>query len=312
MEREASVEQLSTTERVKERLLNHFEQYQFGIRKEQFEAFIAEIRTEDLSNDPLAEKVGRTPIAKIDGRRLTYNTGFEQLTNHQQLHTLAHEYSHALSWFFACQPNNEKFQSIVGQIKNLPPQEISYYVSYLDRKIAVGEDKESFMLQEELAEVIAQYLESDRTVAGFMQAKLLEFPQGDEGLSTAERATYQQLAEQIGSVQEYLDIADNEHEREAFLAHHPKLEPHYRLWQSVDEMFRETDFSEIRPEAETIDWAAYDEEQEFWEEYGLAEQLHAEELVREGLRARTVFRSTASPNPQAKVGEVATLWKIFI
>jgi len=321
MEREPQVEYRTAAERAREHLLGHFEQFEFGLGPEQFDAFVSEIRTEDLSNDPWADKVGRTPIAKIEGRRLTVDHGYERFTPEQQAHVLAHEYGHALAWFFTRQPDNARYQGINELIKTLPSNEKSYYVSYLDREMEDDVDKAAFLQNEAMAELLAQYLESDRTFAGMMTAKLLEFPQGDQELPEEERAIYQQRAEEIGSVQEYLDIADNEAEREAFLAHNPKLIAHYQVWREIDSLFRETDFSQITAEtvaaaeaAKTIDWTAYDAEQIFWDGYELAEEMHAEERAAPELDYRTMFGAPAGTpmDPTKKAEQVSWLWKIFV
>lgn len=318
-EPQARVEQeRSKVDQTVEELIGHWEKYDFGLGQEQFEALISEIRTEDLSRDYWAEKTGRTPLAKIEGRRITFDNGFEQFSDAQRLHVLTHEYAHGLTWFLNQQPDAERFQNIVKQVGLLPPKEVSYYINFLDSTVDDDEQKTNFMMNEKLAEVFAQYMESDRTFSGFMEAKLLEFPPGVEGRSPEEVETFQQLAEEIGSLQEYLDIADSEEDREVFMRHHDKLADHYLLWQSVDELFRETDWSELTPPdqapataADQLDWDEYDDAL-FWEEYELANNFHTEDLLTQ--RARTAFRP--DPKSQQKperssVGDLINFWNLF-
>jgi hypothetical protein len=294
-------------------LLGHLEQHQFGLGQEQFDALIHEITTNDLRESYWAKQTGRTPLAEIHGRSITFDKGFEHFSDAQRLHVLAHEYSHGLSWFLSQQQNPEKFQAIVDQLGLLPSKEVSYYVNFLESKMPEDDGKANFMMNEKLAEVFAQYMESDRSFSGFMQAKLLEFPPGEEGRSPEEIETFQQLAEEIGSLQEYLDIADNEHDREVFMRHHDKLGAHYFLWRSVDEVFRETDWSQLKPEDQTqnLDWDGYDDAL-FWEEYELANHVHPEVVVK--MRPRTALKNQESERQLPRrsfVGDLINFWDIF-
>ncbi|QQG49739.1 MAG: hypothetical protein HZB70_02990 [Candidatus Berkelbacteria bacterium] len=304
-EAEATRERLPT-ERAVDDLLNHFERQKLPIGRNEFNALISDVRTEDLSAYKLES--GRVPIAHLRGRELICDERFNLLNPEQQMHIIAHDYSHGLTKFFLNSSSREKFLQVSQLTSMLPKEQVSYYVNYLEQNQPESKSKATFIHNEALAEVMAQYMESDRSFGGFIRAKLLEFPQGDREASESERAEFQKVANIIGSLEEYLDIADNEQEREAFLTRHG-LGEHYELWREMDELFREANFSEMESTIqETPDWDDYD----FWEEEMLAQHFHTEASLKPGQSPRTAFPTKdAEPDKPTGLGDLITFWRIF-
>jgi hypothetical protein len=275
---------------------------------------ITAVTSADLSNHPLAEKFSRTPIAKIRGPELTLDSQFDNFDLNQQVHVLLHEYSHRLDTFLEHQ-NDERYQEILARVSQLPANQVSYYSNFLTEKFRDNEQKTGLLQRERTAEVLAQYLESDRTFSGFIQAKLLEFPQGDQDLSEEERGQFQLLQAQVGELGEYLSIADSEEEYEDFLAHHSDLLPHYQLWKELDGFFAEADFSQLEawsssnaPEED----AELEDMEEIWEEMELAQYVHPP-APSSSLTNRTVFQPTEAPEATQPTpfSDLVTFWRIF-
>ncbi len=292
-----------------ENLVAHFERSGHKLNRENLAALISGVRVEDLTSSPLTKQIGEVPLATIHGSELVLDQRFERFSPEQQLHVLAHEYGHTLSWFLAEQPNNERFQNIATLIDRLPNNQISSYVDHLQKHLPEDESKHNFLENEKIAEIFAQYLESDRTFSGFIMAKLLEFPHGDEGVLDSEREQYQKIAEQIGELQGYLEIADSDEEREAFLTHHSQLAPHFQLWQELNTLFEETDFSEIQSEENQLS------EHEAWEFMAIAEQAHPEPPRTNPDQEPKTALAASGKIPEEKtgsmLGDLINFWRIF-
>jgi len=290
---------------LREQCSTHLERAGHRLSATEFDLLVTRIGVEDLSNDPLIAVVGRTPLAKRRGREVTVDQGFQNFTSEQQTHFMLHESAHSLVRFLRDQQNPERYNSIADRISQLPPDQVSYYVSYLQEK---APQNDQLIQSERLAEVFAQYLESDRSFSGFIQAKLLEFPQGDREISEEQRAIFEQYAAQIGELGEYLDIAESEEEWEGFLAHHSDLLPHYQLWREMDALFDETDFTQLGAYFEAqLD---KDGEDELWEDFELADHIHLEPPA---ATPRTIF-SSATPAPDSEprpFSDLLTFWRLF-
>lgn len=307
-ERAPSPEQRDLLPSLREQMLAHFERQGHRITAAELDLLIGSIETQDLSNDPLVAVVGRTPLAKVRRGEVTLDHQFELLNQEQQLHVLLHEYSHALTWFWREQENTERYDAIRQRIAALPNQQVSYYINYLETALEDTPGKPSFIEEERLAEVVAQYLESDRTFSGFIQAKLLEFPQGDKDLTEVERQAFAEIVAQVGELGEYLDIAESETEREEFLARHSDLLPHYELWRELGALLEETDFAELE-EFGSLD--EFDDEFDVWEDLALIEHIHPE-VVLPDRQPRTALQPQQQPaSPPSFLSEIINFWRIF-
>lgn len=309
---EAQVETVETrekppTEIAVDSLIRHLEQRELPLGRNEFNALISNVRTEDLSRYKLES--GRVPLAHLRGRELVCDERYNLLTPEQQMHIITHEYGHGLTKFFLNSSSREKFLNISRLTQLLPLEQVSYYVNYLEANQPDTPDKPFFIHNEALAELMSQYLESDGSFGGFIRAKLLEFPQADiGGISESERTEFQKVANTIGSLEEYLDIAENEAEREAFLQLHG-LGEHYELWREMDGLFKEAHFSEMYSAVEeTPDWDDYD----IWEEEMLAEHFHQEVSLKPETPPRTAYGAKPEqPNKPSGLADVITLWRIF-
>ncbi len=307
-ERVTSPPEHETLPRLQEYLATHLERHGHKITPTELGHLIGNIETADLSNDPLVAVVGRVPIAKVRHGEVTLDRQFHEFSQEQQAHVLLHEYSHALTWFLREQPEGERYAALSQLVASLPGHQVSYYVNYLETAVDDTPEKQAFIHEERLAEVFAQYLESDRTFGGFITAKLLEFPQGDQDINEEERRSFEEIAAQVGELGEYLDIADSEEEREAFLERHSDLLPHYELWREMTALLDETDFSMLEGFHDDIE----DDDYEFWEDLALAEYLHSES-VSSGASARTAFgQETADKKaPSSFLADIINFWRIF-
>ncbi len=286
-----------------EQLVAHFERHGHKLTQAELDLLIESITVADLTDDPLTDIVGRVPLATIRGREITLDRQFELLSVEQQMHVLLHEYGHSLSRFWREYDADHRYQAIDQLVSALPSNQVSYYVGYLESALEESPDKPEFLQEERLAEVLAQYLESDRTFSGFIRAKLLEFP-GNDDLSEEERQRFADMAPQVGELGEYLDIADNEEEREAFLAHHSDLLPHYQLWRELTRLFDETDFTTLGQQVGSFD------EDEWREDVALVQHLHPEPISPDR-SPQTALHREPSERPSSFLEEFITFWRIF-
>ncbi len=301
--------------RVREKIVNHLLESGHALAGGELDLLITAITVGDLSKHSLAERYGRVPLALKRGREVTLDSAFDKLDPSQQAHVLLHEYSHGLDSYFQSQ-NSEMYMQIQQMISELPSNQVSYYSNFLTKKYEGDEKKLNLLQRERTAEVLAQYLESDRSFSGFVQAKLLEFPQGDQDLSEAERTQFTQLREQVGQLGEYLQIADSEEEYEEFLAHHSDLQPHYKLWKELESLYSNADLSQLKTEPADAgeDDLDYDEIEEFWEALELAESIHAEPATA-GSPHKTIFQPTRTQEdqvaPPVPFSDLVNFWRIF-
>lgn len=301
-------EQLSIIGSVQDKLQKHLRESSHRVSFEQLSLLIDSVSLTDLSRDPLTDQLGRTPLAKVRGREVTFDHRFTELTEAQQLHVLTHEYSHGLVDFFGSREDTQRLTELAKRVAQLPPEQISYYVGYLSEVLEQTESAARFLQEERLAELFSQYLESDRSFGGFIQAKLLEFPGQEEGLSEELRGQYQAIQEEIGSLDEYLAFAEDEEERATFLAHHPMLAEQYAIWQEIEQLFAEFDQEEFQ---EYIEGPVDDYDIDYWEDYALADTFQAESLA--PTPEPTIFRPPAQQSNRGakEVGGFFTFWNLF-
>lgn len=285
-------------------LATHFERSKLPLTARHLELMVQEIVTADLSTDPLAQYLGDTPLAKVEDGRITFDRRFEQLAPEQQRYILAHEYSHILDWFLAGPKSQEHYLPIVERINQLPDGHISPYIQSIRQRFKEGDEAEQFIESEKRAEVIAQYLTSDRTFAGFITSQLLQF-EADPN-AQAKLNELRGNVEEITNLAAYLDIANNELDREEFLNHHEHLRDRYELWQSLDELFNQVNFDDLEnPEvAALLDGST-------WEDEELAMYLHPEEISSDD-SPRTAFPPPQPPaEPTLPFANLLTFWRLY-
>lgn len=282
----------------------HFERVGHPISPEQLDWLVDDIQIADLSDDPLTERVGRVPLAKIEGATITFDQRYEQLSPEQQRYVLTHEYSHSINSFFASREDNESYIRLSTQVSSIPVNQVSSYVGYLAKELRPSSENLAFLEEEKMAEVIAQYLTSDRTFTGFMMAKLLQFEASLDAES--ELVEFRSGIEEIRDLGAYLDTVESDDDREAFLDYHQGLRAQYELWQSIAALFEETDFSELDAEAQAA-WL----DQSSWEDEELGAELHAETLGQNQV-PRTMLSDNEQPSsPRTPFADLLTFWKLY-
>lgn len=287
---------------VQQEILTHFEQAGHRLDREALEALVEEIALADLRHDPLAKEFGRVPLAKIEGVVVTVDHGFLELAPQQQRHVLLHEYGHSIARFLGSQAENDRYLGLNQRLSAIDGLRVSPYIAYLEQTLPDSQENASLIQEERCAEVIAQYLESDRTFTGFMKAKLLEFDTSDVPELSAH---YREIIEQVRDIGEYLDFAESDADRDAFLDTHPLLREQYDLWQEMDALFEEAPWEELTTAPDDGD------EGVMWDDYALGDRLSPESVPIDG-RPRTIFAPTQpeqeSPTPFA---DLITFWKVF-
>jgi hypothetical protein len=297
-------ETIRTPETVIQEISGHFERVGHSLTPDHLSWLIDDIQIADLSSDPLVERIGRVPLAKLEGAAVTFDNRFEQLSPEQQRYVLTHEYSHSLNRFFASRANTESYDQISSRVSTLPSTHISSYIDHLARELEPTEENRALLNEEMMAEVIAQYLTSDRTFAGFMLAKLIQFETNENAES--ELTQLHVGAEGVQNLAAYLDTVETENDREAFLDYHEGLRAQHEIWQALTALFSETDFDELTNEAQA-EWL----DQLSWDEEELEAGLHAE-AVEQGSDPRTM---SATPTPDAKprppFSDLLTFWRLY-
>lgn len=313
VERLGSDEERETVNEVRERVTRHFLERGHRLTEKELSRLITSVEVRDLSNSRIADAYGRPPLAKVRGQELTLDHRFNELDLNQQTRLLLHEYSHPLDTYFQRQ-GDPRYISLLEQIASLPTHQVSYYSSFLTEKFGDDPEKASLLQRERTAEILAQYLASDRTFSGFIQAKLLEFPRQSEELTEGERVHFEKLYADVGNLGEYISIADSEQEYEDFLAHHSDLLPHYQLWKELGAFMADVDFSQL-PAAELIEHGAENDDEELeeiWEALELVESVHPEPVV-PGRVTQTVYQPTESPKAQQPTpfSDLVAFWRVF-
>lgn len=293
-----------TPETVVGELVTHFERVGHPISRQHLELLIDDIHVTDLGQDPLTDRIGRVPLAKLEGKTITFDQRFELLSPEQQRYVLAHEYSHSLNSFLASREDTRSYQRISSRVQNLGASHVSPYIEHLSTQFDQSPESQRFIQEEKLAETFAQFLSSDRTFTGFMTAKLLQFEVNDTAEESLIAANIE--IEKIADLAAYLDIASDDEQREAFLDHHEGLRAQYELWKELTSLFSETDFNEIQEEAEAA-WL----EQLNWDDDQLDDGLHLE-TVTQGQIPRTAFAAEEpATEPRPPFSDLLTFWKLY-
>lgn len=290
------------------RIQKNLERNGHRVNEGQLRSLFSSLEFADLSADKLAEKLGRVPLAKVRGRELTIDHRFHDLDPEQQEHVVLHEYSHRLADFFASREQPEQFQALAERIEALPPEQISYYIGFLTESFGDDPANAAMLQYERLAETLAQYLESDRSFSGFLQAKLREFPNQEDGLSDEQQSQFREFHDQIGSLEQYLRFTESDDERDAFLAHHPGLTQQYEIWQELGALFEETDFGAI----DEFNTTAVDTtpslggDEDYFDLYELANDYH----LPEPQRPANGGQSPSNKKP-GLLSDLISFWRLF-
>lgn len=219
------------------------------ITAEQWKLLLPEISFTDFVQDEelrrkITEKGGVWPenlFAKVgnDGRLTLDEAKFLSFNDAQRKHVLAHEASHRIDWllhrvsYYEQATNHEAtplYAKIAEAIRNLPSNETSYYIAYLQANIKDPEKQADAMQQEKMAEVMAQYINSNGLFGDFITNKLLQFPGNQKGqLPVWEQ--FQESSDKMAELERFEDMS--EEEQQQFLSNNPALARHYEIFRDI-------------------------------------------------------------------------------
>jgi hypothetical protein len=278
-------EELDINERIQslqEGLTRDWESRELALTAERFADLVPKISAVDLTDHPIKQAFQLDyllAIAERNGEIKVSQTEFAKLNDLQQCYVINHEFGHQLDWRLR-QIDQPSYQQLIGQVAELPPEEVSYYVHWLDQKLEDSDEKAAKIGPERMAELFGQYLTSDGTFPGMIKMRLLQFNGDHEHWSKIP-----ELEATLASLEEF--HPEDEHEQMAFFQTHPELQAHYQIWQSLNSLCRN---EELMAQATAQDnggeaWADYDDE---WLEYetltsqmAFATKLHPEPLSRQ-------------------------------
>lgn len=249
-------------EREKE-ILAHLKDREVPLNAKNWEALIPAIR---ISNN-LREEIGLTAdllpkrlfaYVHRDGTLSLDEEKFMNLSPEKQRHTFYHEAAHRLD-FLLSGHHIEEMEELDELVESLPPEEISYYVHHMAERHADHPEIKQIIRHEAGPELIAQYLESDGTFRGMLEAKYLLAPEaasGWEGVESAETL--------MSELDGFDDLSEDE--QIDFFEDHPNLVPHFRIYANLQSVFADQEMLDDITTEWTVDYDYdYYEEEELYE-----------------------------------------------
>lgn|GEM_PF-1849201 len=263
-----------------EQYLFHLESVGLPLTPELWHKLITRLEYADLSTDEIGQLYGIRPLATINREgMLQMDESCHELSQEQRRYILSHELGHRLTEIIAQDPelNRNLGEALTPLIERNDPREVSFYVAYLAESLAGKEGAADKINSEVYAELIAQYLSSDGTFGGMMRQKLLQFPDQTGQLTDRQRAYYTKLAQQINSVEEYLnqgaDLPEGE-QKNSFFAHHPKLADHYRLFVALQTALTAPQLTERLASLETEEATEWEDwSVDIWDDWAMLENF---------------------------------------
>ncbi len=210
-------------------ILAHFEQKGVAINKEAWQAFLPSIKFQDLSGrqekleyrlEKLFALVNSQGEVAIDQNEFNNLSG-ELPKRHIILHELGHRIDQAMTI------NQVPEMERIGQlISHLPPEQMSGYVNFLAGEFKDEPNLAQIIRQEAMPELIAQFLESDGTFRGMIEAKMWSEPAFDS--EQIDDGSIQKLVSELENFEEMDD-----ERRSVFFEENPHLVDHYDIYQNL-------------------------------------------------------------------------------
>lgn len=239
-------------------ILSHLETRGIRIEAAAWQKLLPEVRlTRNLRAEiGNAEYLPNELLAYVtrDGRVLIDQEKFSLLTEREQCHLLYHEAAHRLDWQLS-QRNLEEMAELSELVGQIPPEQHSAYVQHLAEKYRDHPNIDNIIRAEAGAEMIAQYLESDGSFRGYLEAKIPRDPATGEPAYRSVEATEEFMSRLEG----FDDWSEDE--QLAFFEERPDLAVHFHAYFNLNSIFSQPELlNDI-----TQDWGQ-DYEVDFFDE----------------------------------------------
>lgn len=138
---------------------------------ENLATLIPSISYENLKDHHIGKQYGIEPLFLVDGSGILIDNRFKELPPEAQKYGLSHELGHLIDSYLRqfCPDLALRLTSVA---ENLAPETVSRYSAHIEEKTQ-GSDKPK-VAGEKIAELMAQYLTSDGTFLGMVNARLLQ------------------------------------------------------------------------------------------------------------------------------------------
>lgn len=239
------------SKQIQREVLAHFEKVGVNIDNELWHQLIPSVRFEDLKGrvndleyrpDRLFAMIEKTGEVVIDQNE------FAKLGPLQKQHVLLHESSHRIHWLLSGE-NLEEIAELEELTNQLPPQQISPYIYHLDKKFRDSPDYDRIIRQEAIAELMAQYLESDGSFRGFIEVKSW---QGAGNLSEAPWAGIPEADQLMAKLKQFDSM--NEDEQVEFIEENPQLSNHFHSYVNLRSIFSDDELLAEMGRVDLNDW----------------------------------------------------------
>lgn len=220
---------------------------------------------------------------------------FFKLSETKQQHAYAHELGHRLDHLFESS-GTEEYAEIQELITGMPADQISLHVFRTAERLSQKEDQTDvaeMIRSEAMAELMAQYLNSDGSFKGFLEYKLTNnIESGEEYWLDNEKSAA--MMNEAGQFDDW-----NADEQLAYFDRHPEMIDHFHIYQNLRSMLNNHELMDSMFE-DLEDFEEFDDFDDVYESSSLVQSAPA-----------PTKQASQKQQPPAKEAGKFDFWSIF-